>query len=114
MFLEYIIIFKYFLFAFFLALLLFLLSVFFVYQNPELEKLSPYECGFNPWGDARNRFEVRYYLVAILFIIFDLEITFLFPWVVNLYVISVLGFHSMIIFIFILTVDLFMNGSKVL
>ena len=79
MFLEYIIVFKYFLFAFILALILFLLSILFVYQNPVLEKLSAYECGFNPWGDGRNRFEIRYYLVAILFIIFDLEIVYLFP-----------------------------------
>jgi len=54
-----------------------------VYQKPNNEKLSAYECGFNPFGDARAKFEVRYYLVAILFIIFDLELLFLFPWVIS-------------------------------
>ena len=71
--------FKYFMFAIFLALVLFSISFFLVYQSPDSEKLSTYECGFNPWGDARSKFEVRFYLVAILFIIFDLEIIFLFP-----------------------------------
>jgi len=55
------------------------LSIFFVYQKPEKEKMSAYECGFNPYGDARNTFEVQYFLVGILFIIFDLEIGYIFP-----------------------------------
>ncbi len=62
-----------------IALVLFLISFLLVYQKPDDEKLSAYECGFSPFGDARGRFEVKFYLVAILFIIFDLEITFLFP-----------------------------------
>ena len=61
------------------VLLLFSLSFFFVYQNPDKEKFSSYECGFNPFSDARSKFEVRFYLVAVLFLIFDLEISFLFP-----------------------------------
>lgn len=79
MFLEYLFILKYSLFCFALSCLLSSLSFFLVYQKPDLEKLSAYECGFNPFGDARNKFEVRFYLIGILFIIFDLEITFLFP-----------------------------------
>src|SRR5437764_14479584 len=66
-------------------------------QNPNSEKLSPYECGFEPFEDARIRFDVRYYLVAILFIIFDLEVSFLFPWAVSLGDIVVFGFWSMVL-----------------
>ena len=73
-------------------------------QNPDSEKLSPYECGFEPFEDARMRFDVRYYLVAILFIIFDLEVAFLFPWAVALGDIGVFGFWSMIVFLAVLTV----------
>ena len=109
MFLEYIIILKFFGFSLILSFLLFSISFFFVYQTPYLEKTSSYECGFNPWGDARSKFEVRFYLVAILFIIFDLEITFLVPWVIALPNISSFGFYSVIIFLFILTLGLYMN-----
>ncbi len=73
-------------------------------QNPNSEKLSPYECGFEPFEDARMRFDVRYYLVAILFIIFDLEVAFLFPWAVSLGDIGVFGFWSMVVFLAVLTV----------
>ena len=73
-------------------------------QNPNSEKLSPYECGFDPFEGARARFDVRYYLVAILFIIFDLEVAFLFPWAVALADIGVYGFWSMIVFLAVLTV----------
>jgi NADH-quinone oxidoreductase subunit A len=73
-------------------------------RNPNSEKLSPYECGFEPFEDARMRFDVRYYLVAILFIIFDLEVAFLFPWAVSLGDIGVFGFWSMVVFLAILTV----------
>ena len=68
-------------------------------QHPNSEKLSPYECGFEPFDDARIRFDVRYYLVAILFIIFDLEVAFLFPWAVSLGDIGVFGFWSMMVFL---------------
>jgi len=76
---EYIYILKFLLFCLFISVLLFCLSYFLVYQRPEIEKLSAYECGFNPFGDARSKFEARFYLVGILFIIFDLETIFLFP-----------------------------------
>jgi len=64
----------------FLSFLLIMLSYFLVTQNPETEKLSTYECGFEPYEDARNKFNVRFYIIAILFILFDIEIIFLFPW----------------------------------
>jgi NADH-quinone oxidoreductase subunit A len=73
-------------------------------QQPNSEKLSPYECGFEPFADARIRFDVRYYLVAILFIIFDLEVAFLFPWAVSLGDVGVFGFWSMVVFLGVLTV----------
>jgi NADH-quinone oxidoreductase subunit A len=73
-------------------------------QRPDSEKLSPYECGFDPFEDARMRFDVRYYLVAILFIIFDLEVAFLFPWAASLGDIGVFGFWSMLVFLGVLTV----------
>ena len=73
-------------------------------HKPDTEKLSPYECGFEAFEDARMKFDVRYYLVAILFILFDLEIAFLFPWAVSLDSIGVFGFVSMMIFLGILVV----------
>jgi len=76
--LEYIFIFKYGIVALLVSFLLFGLSIFFVYQKPDKEKMSVYECGFHPYGDARNKFEVKYYIVGILFIIFDLEIMYIF------------------------------------
>ena len=113
MFLEYIIFLKFLIFASILSSILFLGSFFLVFQQPDIEKLSSYECGFNPWSDARSKFEVRFYLVAILFIIFDLEITFLLPWVITLYKISYAGYYVMGLFLFILTIDSFMNEWKV-
>jgi NADH-quinone oxidoreductase subunit A len=73
-------------------------------QKPYGEKVSAYECGFEPFDDARRRFDVRFYLVAILFIIFDLEVAFLFPWAISLKRIGMLGFWSMIGFLAVLTV----------
>jgi NADH-quinone oxidoreductase subunit A len=73
-------------------------------SNPDPEKNSAYECGFNAFDDARMKFDVRFYLVAILFIIFDLEVAFLFPWAVSLGSIGVFGFWSMVIFLGVLTV----------
>ena len=73
-------------------------------NNPDPEKLSAYECGFEAFDDARSKFDVKFYLVSILFIIFDLEIAFLFPWAVSLKNIGALGFYSMMFFLFILTV----------
>ena len=81
-------------------------------QQPYAEKLSAYECGFEPFDDARRRFDVRYYLVAILFIIFDLEIAFLFPWAVSLHGIGVFGFLAMVIFLAILVVGFVYEWKK--
>ena len=81
-------------------------------QQPNSEKLSPYECGFEPFEDARVRFDVRYYLVAILFIIFDLEVAFLFPWAVSLADIGVFGFWSMIVFLGVLTIGFIYEWMK--
>ena len=81
-------------------------------QRPDAEKLSPYECGFEPFDDAHMKFDVRFYLVAILFIIFDLEIAFLFPWAISLGNIGILGFSSMMIFLFILTVGFIYEWKK--
>jgi NADH-quinone oxidoreductase subunit A len=73
-------------------------------SNPDPEKNSAYECGFEAFSDARMKFDVRFYLVAILFIIFDLEVAFLFPWAVSLGEIGVFGFWSMVIFLAVLTI----------
>ena len=81
-------------------------------QSPDSEKLSPYECGFDPFDDARGRFDVRFYLVAILFIIFDLEVAFLFPWAVALGDIGMLGFWSMVVFLAVLTVGFVYEWRK--
>jgi NADH-quinone oxidoreductase subunit A len=81
-------------------------------QKPYAEKLSAYECGFDPFDDARRRFDVRFYLVAILFIIFDLEVAFLFPWAVSLADIGMLGFLSMIAFLAVLTVGFIYEWCK--
>ncbi len=81
-------------------------------QRPDAEKLSPYECGFEPFEDARGKFDVRFYLVAILFIIFDLEVAFLFPWAISLGRIGLLGFWSMVIFLGILTVGFVYEWKK--
>ena len=81
-------------------------------SNPDPEKLSAYECGFEAFDDSRMEFDVRFYLVAILFIIFDLEIAFLFPWAISLGNIGLLGFSSMMIFLFILTVGFIYEWKK--
>ena len=81
-------------------------------KNPDPEKLSPYECGFEPFNDSRMEFDVRFYLVAILFIIFDLEIAFLFPWAISLGQIGLFGYVSMMIFLFILTVGFIYEWKK--
>ncbi len=81
-------------------------------QHPDAEKLSPYECGFEPFGDARRQFDVRFYLVAILFIIFDLEVAFLFPWAVAFGGLGWFGFWSMMIFLAILTIGFVYEWRK--
>ena len=81
-------------------------------NNPDSEKLSAYECGFEAFSDSRMEFDVRFYLVAILFIIFDLEIAFLFPWAISLGNLGALGFWSMMIFLFILTIGFVYEWKK--
>jgi NADH-quinone oxidoreductase subunit A len=82
------------------------------YSNPDPEKLSAYECGFNAFDDARMKFDVRFYLVAILFIIFDLEVAFLFPWAVAFKDIGLFGFWSMMVFLGVLTVGFIYEWRK--
>jgi NADH-quinone oxidoreductase subunit A len=81
-------------------------------HRPDAQKLSPYECGFEAFEDARMRFDVRYYLVAILFILFDLEIAFLFPWAVVLQEIGMFGFVAMMVFLAILVVGFAYEWKK--
>ena len=81
-------------------------------SNPDPEKLSAYECGFEAFDDSRMEFDVRFYLVAILFIIFDLEIAFLFPWAISLGNIGALGFWSMMIFLSVLTIGFIYEWKK--
>lgn len=95
-----------------LALVMVVLPLILAPSRPDAEKLSPYECGFEPFGDARGRFDVRFYLVAILFIIFDLEVAFLFPWAVALEDIGEYGFWSMMAFLFVLTIGFIYEWKK--
>jgi NADH-quinone oxidoreductase subunit A len=81
-------------------------------KKPDNEKNSPYECGFDPFSDARGKFDVRFYLVSILFIIFDLEIAFLFPWAITLGKIGMFGFWSMMLFLGVLTVGFIYEWKK--
>jgi NADH-quinone oxidoreductase subunit A len=81
-------------------------------SNPDPEKLSAYECGFNAFDDARMKFDVRFYLVAILFIIFDLEVAFLFPWAISLGETGLFGFWSMMVFLGILTIGFVYEWKK--
>ena len=81
-------------------------------KNPDPEKLSAYECGFDAFDDSRMEFDVRFYLVAILFIIFDLEIAFLFPWAITLGTIGIFGFWSMMLFLGILTIGFIYEWKK--
>ena len=81
-------------------------------SNPDNEKLSTYECGFEPFENARVKFDIRFYLVAILFIIFDLEVAFLFPWAITLGKIGVFGYISMMIFLAVLTVGFVYEWKK--
>nr|AGE93601.1 NADH dehydrogenase subunit 3 [Capsaspora owczarzaki] len=92
--------------------ILVVLSYILALQQADTEKISSYECGFNPYSDARQKFEVQFFLVGILFIIFDLEISFLFPWTVTLSIISSFGYWTMMLFLFILTVGLYYEWKK--
>mgnify|MGYP001801513426 CR=1 FL=1 len=81
-------------------------------QSEDPEKTSPYECGFDPFDDARGRFDIRFYLVALLFLLFDLEVSFLFPWAVTLGELREIGFWAMMVFLFILTVGFVYEWKK--
>ena len=98
--------------ALFLSIGFIILNFLFSPKNHDPEKLSAYECGFEPFEDSRMKFDIRFYLVAILFIIFDLEIAFLFPWAISLGKIGLLGFCSMMIFLFILTIGFIYEWKK--
>ena len=98
--------------ALFLSIGFIFLNFVFAPKNPDPEKLSAYECGFEPFNDSRMEFDVRFYLVAILFIIFDLEIAFLFPWAISLGKIGIFGFVSMMIFLFIFSVGFIYEWKK--
>ena len=95
-----------------LSTILYAVSYFGVFKRQDIEKLSAYECGFDPFEDSRSRFDVRFYLVAILFIIFDLEISFLFPWTIVLGRVDRFGFFSMMLFLLILTVGFLYEWRK--
>lgn len=95
-----------------LALMMVLASLLAGVRNPDPDKLSAYECGFDAFDDTRHKFDVRFYLVAILFIIFDLEIAFLFPWAVTLGETGLFGFWSMMVFLGVLTVGFIYEWNK--
>jgi NADH-quinone oxidoreductase subunit A len=90
-----------------LSFIILILSYFLVIQKPESEKLSTYECGFEPYEDARLQFDVKFYLIAILFLVFDLETIFIYPWCISISQLNMVGFWSMIDFIFELGIGLF-------
>jgi len=95
-----------------LTLVMILLPVMLAPGHPRFRKALRYECGFDTFGDARGKFDVRFYLVSILFIIFDLEVAFLFPWAVSLQRIGLLGFWSMMGFLFVLTIGFIYEWKK--
>ena len=95
-----------------LALILMAAAAVLAVRNPDPEKVSAYECGFNAFDDARMKFDVRFYLVSILFIIFDLEVAFLFPWAVSFGQIGMLGFWSMMVFLGVLTIGFAYEWKK--
>ena len=95
-----------------LGLVLLIVPFVVAYQRPDPEKLSAYECGFNAFDDDRMKFDVRLYLVSILFIIFDLEVAFLFPWAVSFKEVGAFGFFSMMIFLAVLTIGFVYEWKK--
>ena len=95
-----------------LGLILIIAAAIVAVRNPDPEKVSAYECGFNAFDDARMKFDVRFYLVAILFIIFDLEVAFLFPWAVAFADVSMVGFWSMMVFLGVLTIGFAYEWKK--
>lgn len=110
--LEYLYIYSSLILSILISILLYSIVILFTYKQYDLEKVSAYECGFHPFEDTREKFNVRFYLVSILFIIFDLEITFLFPWAISLKYIDFFGFWTMMIFLIILTVGFIYEWIK--
>jgi NADH-quinone oxidoreductase subunit A len=98
--------------ALFIALALMAVPFMIAVNNPDPEKVSAYECGFNAFDDARMKFDVRFYLVAILFIIFDLEVAFLFPWAVAFGDVGLFGFWAMMVFLAVLTIGFIYEWRK--
>ena len=98
--------------SFIISCVVFFLSYFLVFQNYDTEKMSIYECGFQPFEDSRSKFDIKFYLVAILFIIFDLEISFLFPWSVYIFELDFYAYWSMFFFLFILTIGFVYEWMK--
>jgi NADH-quinone oxidoreductase subunit A len=98
--------------ALFIGLALMVAPFLVAVRNPDPEKVSAYECGFNAFDDARMKFDVRFYLVSILFIIFDLEVAFLFPWAVAFKDVGALGFWSMMVFLGVLTIGFIYEWRK--
>ncbi len=95
-----------------IAIILMITPILIAYRSPDPEKMSAYECGFAAFDDARMKFDVRFYLVSILFIIFDLEVAFLFPWAISLGKIGLFGFWSMMVFLGVLTVGFIYEWRK--
>ncbi|BBU60041.1 NADH-ubiquinone oxidoreductase subunit 3 (mitochondrion) [Cyanidioschyzon merolae] len=112
MFKEYSILLTFICLTFLLATIVFILSYIFSVQKADAEKISAYECGFNPFDDARTTFDIRFYLVAILFLIFDLEVSFLYPWSVCIGYLNNQGFYVICTFLFILTIGFLYEWFK--
>jgi NADH:ubiquinone oxidoreductase subunit 3 (subunit A) len=109
---EYFLIFIFLIVSLVISIVVFGLSYILSSKSIDKEKLTAYECGFNPFEDARNQFDIRFYLVSILFIIFDLEVSFLFPWAVTLSQLTLIGFWSMFLFLLILTIGFIYEWKK--
>jgi len=112
MFLEYINILIFIIISTLISIIIILASYVLIFQNNDSEKIKAYECGFQPFEDTRQKFDIRFYLVSILFVIFDLEIMFLFPWSVSLSNSNIFGFFIMLIFLIILTLGFFYEWKK--
>lgn len=112
LFIEYIYISVFVIISLTLSIIILALSYLLAFQNYDIEKLSAYECGFQPFEDARNKFDIKFYLVGILFIIFDLEVSFLFPWSIALKSLDVFGYWIMFYFLLILTIGFIYEWLK--
>lgn len=113
MILEFIFLYKFFFFCLVITLVLFSISFFGIYQVTEIEKMSAYECGFNPYNDSRIKFEIRFFLIGILFLMFDLEIVFLLPWImITLQGVTLMAFISIFIFLLILLIGVLLEIIK--